>query len=492
MKTPSEAEGTALGRGAAALAALVRSAVRPMTSSQRAAGLQAVTARLAARGRRRLGAVVAAAIATTAVATGAVLLVVEVRDRPQVAAEGAAAPHPAAPLGYRVEGGEVGTGGYVRPVGISGTTLRFSDGTELKLPAGARGRLGAVDDHGARLALEEGEASMHVVPRPDARWLLDAGPFLITVRGTTFTARWDGARERLDVRLQSGRVAVAGPLTEGQISVRAGQVLTVKVKEKEVVLREDGAAERAEPSQSPPALTAPLAESGGGSSHRKERAGGVRGQDRRGTVVAAAAPRSSSTAVEAGGPAARRAPAPPVEIPRSEAASPSRSRADKPAGGRAITRRSWAAALAAGDVDGVLADAENLGLAAALAEASSNDLAALADAARYRRRDDLAHRALLAQRERFPQTARAHDAAFLLGRLEDAAPGGAGAALRWYRQYLEEAPAGAYASEALGRKMIAVERLEGARAAGAVAEEYLRRFPGGTYAGAARAIRDRP
>src|SRR6185369_10911275 len=111
-----------------------------------------------------------------------------------------------------------GAGGYVRAVGAAGTVLRFSEGTELRLPAGARGRLSAVDEHGARFAIEEGEAAVHVVPRPGARWLVDAGPFLITVRGTVFTARWDGGRERLDLRLEKGLVSVTGPLTEGTIS----------------------------------------------------------------------------------------------------------------------------------------------------------------------------------------------------------------------------------------------------------------------------------
>jgi hypothetical protein len=50
------------------------------------------------------------------------------------------------------------------------------------------------------------------------------------------------------------------------------------------------------------------------------------------------------------------------------------------------------------------------------------------------------------------------------------------------------APAGTYASEALGRKMTLTSKLAGASGARPVAEEYLRRFPNGTYAGPARAF----
>ena len=55
--------------------------------------------------------------------------------------------------------------------------------------------------------------------------------------------------------------------------------------------------------------------------------------------------------------------------------------------------------------------------ASVLAGGSSEDFAALADAARFRNQDGLARRVLLAQRHRFPGTLRAEEASFLLGRL---------------------------------------------------------------------------
>ena len=150
--------------------------------------------------------------------------------------------------------------------------------------------------------------------------------------------------------------------------------------------------------------------------------------------------------------------------------------------------RSWAAALSAGDFDSILEEAER-DIGHTLATRSTEDLAALSDAARYRRHDDVARRALLAQRRRFPASPRAADAAFQLGRLDEKAGRGPAPALAWYERYLDEAPKGTYAAEALGRKMIAVEELHGAGAARSVAEQYVRRFPRGSYAGAARALR---
>ncbi|HEX7597625.1 MAG TPA: hypothetical protein VF518_05385, partial [Polyangia bacterium] len=116
------------------------------------------------------------------------------------------------------------------------------------------------------------------------------------------------------------------------------------------------------------------------------------------------------------------------------------------------------------------------------------DLLLLADAARYRRRMGLARDALGAERRRFPGSTRALDATFLLGRVEESSDLGAAKALRWYADYLAQAPGGTFASEALGRKLILTRKLEGRAQARPVAEEYLRSFPNGSYAGTARAL----
>ena len=65
---------------------------------------------------------------------------------------------------------------------------------------------------------------------------------------------------------------------------------------------------------------------------------------------------------------------------------------------------------------------------------------------------------------------------------------GARRALGWYDRYLLEAPRGAYVSEALGRKMMVLERTDRQAEATVIAADYLRRFPGGTYSHAAQAL----
>ena len=120
----------------------------------------------------------------------------------------------------------------------------------------------------------------------------------------------------------------------------------------------------------------------------------------------------------------------------------------------------WSGAITTGNAARVLAQADAHGLDKTLFEVDSPALVALADASRYTGRPELAVRALLAQRQRFPDTPAAHAAAFLLGRLADDR-GEVAAGLAWYRRYLAETPNGPYAAEALGRKMLAVERISG-------------------------------
>jgi len=119
------------------------------------------------------------------------------------------------------------------------------------------------------------------------------------------------------------------------------------------------------------------------------------------------------------------APSPPSERPRCPRASrrarcarPLR-REDEPPG----PSLPWPQSLARGDFQSILDEAARQGLDEVLSGATSADLAALADAARYRRRNDLAQRTLLAQRQRFPQTQAGRDAAFFLGTLDESRVG---------------------------------------------------------------------
>jgi hypothetical protein len=416
-----------LGPRAAALAALARKSLGQVSPVEQVRGREILRARLAWR-RRRI--VWSLALATTGAGAFAALVIA-----PRLIHRGEGAP-----LAYQVEGGALGPDGRIEARAGVEPALRFADGTVIALARGTQGRLTAVDGRGAHLAISDGTASVNVVPKPHARWRVDAGPFVINVHGTVFTAAWNEASGRLDVRLVRGSISVEGPVTGGPIAMRAGQRLTVAMRQSRVLLRaiDDHEGDAAE----------------------------------------------SDTTVAA--PIAEVAPPPTLAPPVAVVPAPLALRA---AAHQSHAARSWPSALASGDFASIVAEAEH-DLSRALRASSSDDLAALADAARYQRRDDLARRALEAQRRRFHGSPRAADAAFFLGRLDENDGEGLIRALRWYDRYLDEAPGGSYAAEALGRKMVAMRDLYGVAEARGVADEYVRRFPHGSYAGAARALRD--
>jgi hypothetical protein len=342
----------------------------------------------------------------------------------------------------RIEGGRLLEGGYLSASGTAGIGLYFDEGSQFLLSPGTRGRLREVNGDGARLAIEHGSASLRITESREHRWSVESGPFLVTVKGTDFSVSWDPASERFEVRLRRGRVEVYGPVVGEGLALRPGQRLIVNLPKAETVITEEPFEEAAVG----PGLAMPVESSG---------------------AVAAAAPSASVERVPPAAPTARASAGVSATGPE----------------------RRWREALANGEWDRILSQADREGIDATLRSASSDDLFALADAARYRRRTDLARATLLAQRSRFPTSARSLDAAFLLGRIEESRPSGRAQAISWYDEYLVRAPAGTYAAEALGRKMVLTKELGGPASARPIAEEYLRRFPGGSYSGAARALR---
>jgi FecR-like protein len=332
-------------------------------------------------------------------------------------------------LDYTIEGGQIAEGS-LRARGAELPRVRFSDGTVLAFAAGTRARLLSVHRAGARVVLDDGSAQVDVVHRAGADWQIDAGPYNVAVTGTAFRVAWTPGEGAFELELRRGSVVVHGPLAETGLVLTAGHRLSARPSLDRITV----AAISAQPvDHQPPA------------------------------------------------PRAAAEPARPL-LPRPR---PPRRAAAIAAGPDEGTV--WGRQIASGDFAGVLASAQRRGLDTTIVRGSVTQLAALADAARYDRRPDLARRALLVLRRRFPDSPQASDAAFLLGRLEEEREGDE-AALLFYDRYLEEAPHGRFASDAWGRKLTVVRRRDGPGPAAQLAREYLRRFPDGPYASLAAAL----
>ncbi|HEX4334999.1 MAG TPA: FecR domain-containing protein [Polyangiaceae bacterium] len=425
-------------------------------------------------------------------------------------------------LDYAVEGPAPSTGGYLQGTARGAAVAHFTDGTEVRVGAGARARIVDVDRHGARIALEQGRAHLRVVHLPEAHWSVEAGPFSITVTGTEFDADWSAEGGVLVVEMRTGAVIVRGPLAGDGIGVHGGQRLVASVPDSRLHIEPlattqataddaTGATARGAtaqtgtaPSGNAPATTPRTPDDEHGATANDEHgatANDDNGVDTTNERAAAAEPQSAARARAsrndhgASGDPTHRARSGAKERTgdaKGRASDAKQAVRDDVKDGtgdaeRAAAPPSWAKRVAGGDFRGVIADAEGRGLSTTLAEAPLGDLVALADAARYTGSSSMARDALLSQRKRYPTSADAKAAAFLLGRIAED-KGSTGEAVDWYERYLAEAPKGAFAAEALGREMLATRRARGAAAAADVARRYLDRFPGGPYADRARAL----
>jgi ferric-dicitrate binding protein FerR (iron transport regulator) len=389
--------------GAMGLARIARRLDGSSDEQRHAAGRERLLLALAKRGRRPWARHLLALAATLALAA-AVIVVLARKPR----------------LQYDVAGPVVADGPWLDVPPSGGTlSVRFSDGSELDLGPGSRGRVAEVTGDGARVVLGGGNLEARVVHRPRARWTVAAGPYSIEVTGTAFEVGWSTASDELELRMHDGSVVVRGPSLPDGLRVAAGQRLLARA---------------------------------------------ATGEARLSLILEPQARQEASAPL----PASRARDDAKVETPTEAHSSP-----------RPLP--TWSEMLADGNFRGVTDAAEARGIDATLAHGSLADVVALADAARYLHEVELARRGLLAERSRFAGSDAARGAAFVLGRMADDA-GSRDDAVRWYDTYLAESPRGSFAAEALGRKLVAfVESGDSVETRG-VAKEYLARFPHGAHA----------
>jgi hypothetical protein len=332
-------------------------------------------------------------------------------------------------LGERLERGEVGA--WIAAAGQERLPIAFSDGTRIELETDTRARVATVSPHGAHLVIERGRATADVVHRPNARWLVDVGPFKVDVVGTRFDVGWDPAKERLDLALHAGAVVVSGSFLRQPIHVGEGQRL--------VVSNPDRRAELTDPA------------GGEAVASRSESSGSEPGTE----------------LLDAGSVGAAR----PAPSARGSSAAP-----------RDAT---WQELAARGKYKDALAAADRLGFDAECGRASGDELVTLGDVARFAGDAARARRAYLAARTKLERGGRS---AFGLGLVAFDQERNFTDSARWFRTYLAEQPRGALRREAEGRLMEALSRSGNAASAREVAKRYLSSYPDGSHAALAREL----
>lgn len=350
----------------------------------------------------------------------------------------------ARPLKYTVRGAETQASNYLSAPGDKAADVNFSDGSLIHMQPGTRLRVDQTYSNGARVLIESGSATASVKHANGSNWQFVAGPFEVHVTGTNFTLGWDAAKQDVDLVLHEGSVEVEGPLARGRFAVRAGQRFRASLA---------AGSMRVESATKPEATASATNE---------------RDSAELKVEPNAPAPEASTASSEVSRPTAHARNG--VNPPPAEA-----------------QHESWPELVRHGQFQAVVRAAEARGVESCLTSCGAADVRALADAARYSGQAALANRSLLALRRRFPGTSDGSAAAFLLGRVNESSRQFA-AADGWYDTYLRESPRGQFASDALAGRMRSVAATAGAASAKPLALEYLRRYPDGVHAPAARKL----
>jgi FecR protein len=133
------------------------------------------------------------------------------------------------PLTYAADNCSVAaTGGELMTRADQDGRLLFSDGSQILLDGGSRGRVVVpARPASAELVLDTGAADVSVVHRRETRWAVRAGPFRVDVKGTQFHVAWSPGSRRFRLELRRGEVAISGGVFPATLVLRAGYALEV-------------------------------------------------------------------------------------------------------------------------------------------------------------------------------------------------------------------------------------------------------------------------
>lgn len=376
--------------------------------------------------------------------------------------------------------------------------VQFSDGTRVDVAPGTKVRVSAIDARGGAIEMTMGKLVAAVVHDDTGAWRFQTGPYTIRVKGTRFETSWDASDERFTLDMHEGAVEVIGPLLPAPIVVTTGQSVVSSVREDRFEIRRKRTADAASPAVE---TVEPIGDVDRGATRSEtaptepERARVDAPRTNKPTVAVQKSSRIASAKTDTTPPplpadAASDRPSTdpvlPVERDRSPmptVASTGSGATGAPVQGARRPAEQWRDLLAARAYASAIAAAEKHGFDAVLLDATSVELYALADAARYAGRPVRAREALIALRSRFGERGKT---AFLLGRIA-ADRADADDAIQWFDLYLREEPSGTLAEAATGR-LIELYRPRDAARARKLAERYLAAYPDGTYAALARTM----
>lgn len=381
--------------------------------------------------------------------------------------------------------------------GMDTKTIQFSNNSSIELLQSTVATVQKATDDEVVVALTDGELFLDVEGKESERWVVDMGDYRVSVLGTRFFVKWEKQGALLDVRVEKGAVLVEGQFA-GKVGIAVHRDTHLRLDTETGFSAMNNMSSSFYDASSPSLL-------------RNENELQTAWNERMGTATALLSQNTnrpdsaSNNALDAklagdsssqadhnthigSNPEGAGRKYPNSSDPQRRKEKNSKITATAPDHSHPLdavigeSAHDWKTLLAQGDFRGAIAAAEDVGFSNVIEDAPLDQLWQLMNAARKSGRDELAKRILLTCRNRFATSRKAQLAAFVLGKVHYYGMSDPSSAAKWFEAYLNEAPTGPLAEEALGR-LIAIQAERGKTAeAKSLAQKYLNRHPTGAFA----------
>ena len=338
--------------------------------------------------------------------------------------------------------------------------IHFEHGSGITLMGGTVAAVEHATDERVTITLDRGELFLSVEGKESETWAVDVGNHRVTVLGTQFYVSRPDNGQLLDVRVKKGTVLVEGPSAgEAGIAVSKDKHFRLDV-ETGFVAMSSMSSEHYDPSSPSLVRNDDVVDPDGHAGYEEGQSSAIPSGDIETKAIAGDSPEPRE-----------------VEHGKSQKAFRKTAR-----------RLSWVRYLEQGKPQEAVNAAEAVGFLSVVESATLKQLWKLMKIARTLGREDMAEIALLTCRQRFGQSSNSRLAAFILGKISYVEKNDLKAAAKWFRTYLDEAPSGALAEEAMGR-LILISKEQGKRdQAKTLALQYLTIYPSGPFSNPCRAL----
>jgi ferric-dicitrate binding protein FerR (iron transport regulator) len=143
----------------------------------------------------------------------------------------------AEPLTWQAEAARVVDGAFISSGPGTPASVKFSEGTSLKLAPDTRIRINQLDPRGALVVVEDGQLTATLANVSGSRWRLQAGPFNVSLRGREFRLNWRSRSGELELSILRGDARVEGPHLANGLELASGQELVAHLRDGAISIR---------------------------------------------------------------------------------------------------------------------------------------------------------------------------------------------------------------------------------------------------------------